>query len=153
MNKIYYGLWHDMYTLSWPVRLLIEYVVFLLLIFIIFKIFKKFFVFIKFKDLLIKAIVLITKKFVSLVGRGSEWAYRADEKIVDWAKTQISKPMKLGHKVKKILLVMVILLYVIAVLPDQPISSYLDDTLINKVSIVKQTFQSWESKASYGYLN
>lgn len=153
MNKIYFGLWQDLYTLSWPVRLLIEYAVFLLLVFVLFNILKRFFTFIKFKNLIIKIIVLITTKFVSLVGRGKEWAYKADEKIVDWANAQISNPIKLGHRAKNFLLLMVVLLYIIAILPDLPISGYLDDVLVNKVSVAKQTLQSWERKISNGYSN
>lgn len=48
---------------------------------------------------------------------------------------------------------MIVFLYIIAALPDLPISAYLDDGLVSKVSVAKQTFQSWESRISNGYSN
>lgn len=121
--------------------------------FFLIKILVKLFCLFRLKNLVVRLIVVVSTNIISLVGKNRDWAYSADEKIVVWAKKRIEKPLKLHYRLRVILIIFVILIYVSAILPDLQISNYLDDSLVDKVSTVKQTFQSWESKVSSGYLD
>ena len=128
MNKLYYGLWQELYRFPWPVRFGIEFIVFAFLLFWVFKLLGK-------------------------IGRNREWAYRADERVNEWGKKQIDKPFKVENKAKRIILIGICLIYFLAVLPDLPIRYFLDDSLVEKVSVFKEGLLSWEKTISSGYTN
>lgn len=153
MNKLYYGLWQELYRFPWPVRLGIEFIAFALLLFWAFKFLGKMGKLLKVKRLLVILVVLFITKVLSLIGRNREWAYRADERVNEWGKKQIDKPFKIEKKAKRIILIGICLIYFLAVLPDLPIRNFLDDSLVEKVSVFKEGLLSWEKTISSGYTN
>ncbi|MCH5265496.1 MAG: hypothetical protein J1F02_06325 [Lachnospiraceae bacterium] len=153
MSKLYYGLWQDLYTLPWPGRLLIEFLIFLLAAFILCKVASKIFQILRLKKVFVKISVLIATKVLSCVGRNREWAHNLDEKVIDWGNRVMSSHFTLSSKLKKILCISVVVVYVLAILPDIPISYYFDEPIITKISMVKNTLEVWESKISFGYLS
>lgn len=151
MNKIYYGLWQELYKLSWSLRLWIELLVILLIMISIFHILIQILRIVKAKRILVKIIVLLVTQVLSYMGKDNQWAYEADEKIVEWGNMRVERPIVMGHKMDRILAIGLCIIYLLAILPDTPIITYLDDSLVSKISMVKDSVQSWESKISTGY--
>lgn len=153
MNKLYYGLWQELYSLPWPVRLGIEFILFSLILFLVFKLLGKIGKLLKVKNLFVILVVLFITKVLSLIGRDREWAHQADERVNEWGKTQIDKPFKVGKKAKRVIVAGICFLYFLAILPDLPIRNILDDSLVLKVSSLKEGLQSWEKTISSGYID
>lgn len=151
MNKLYYGFWRELLSLPWQLRLGIEFVVSLLILFLVFKLLGKVGKCLKVKRILVILVILIVSKVLAIIGREKEWAYRADERINEWGNRKIENPIMIGKRIKRILLVGAFVVYFLAILPDLPIRNILDDSLVLKVSCVKNEFQLWERALSYGY--
>ncbi len=151
MNKLYYGLWQELYRVSWPVRLGIELIIFLLLLFLVIKLLGKIGRILKVKKLLVILVVLLITKILSLIGTNREWAHQVDERVNEWGKNQVDKPFKVGKMVKRVMLIGICFVYFLAILPDLPMRNILDDSLIVKVSSFKEGFLSWEKTISSGY--
>lgn len=153
LSKVYFGAWQNLFCLNWPLRFLIEYIVFgiipLLLLIGICILLKK----TKLKKFLVTVWCVAVREIVYLLGHEKNWAVEIDNKMIDWALQKISgagrrrKPLIL----KIILIPTVILVYFLAVFVDMPVARYISDECLWDMQNIKAFFQRIETSLSRGY--
>lgn len=159
MKQISYGFWQEMYKFAWPMRFFIELAIVLafgcLIIFLGGKILKFKRVDILIKTFFIKFIVFVITGVIYLIGRNKPWAIESDEKIVDWGRGSLEQSPNKRNAWKKILIVacifLVVFTYLLAIIPDLPVSERINPYYMEQISVAKEFFQNLESNLSEGY--
>lgn len=156
MKQFWYGLWQEMYYyLAWPLRFLIELVIAFLLLIVIWKFCKWLITILHLKEYGIKLIVFFVTEFDRLAGKNAMWAMENDEKIINWGRKRLSEPSEKWYlikgRLKKFFIVFVIIIYILAVLPELPFINIFDSDFKNNISGVKDYFQAKEAAVSKGY--
>lgn len=156
MTKMYFGAWQNFYHLSWPVRFLIEGILFLLIVFALYKLIKKLGLAFKIKPYLIKGCVWIATEVVYLFGRNNSWAVEADNKVVEWGEKKLNggineKALKRRKILKFCVILGIIVLYIVAVFVDLPLSRHLQEEYLTEFASIKDFFQQYEEALSRGY--
>lgn len=152
MKKIYYGLWHDFYSLPWTVRFAVEIIIICTILFFMLGILKTLFRKFKLREFGIKLIVLIGTFVLSCFGRENQWAHNADERLVSWGNRKIQfPPTRSQNKFQMLIGVFMCMIYLLGILPETPLINYLDNGLQDKVCVIRQNAQKLEAVASDGY--
>lgn len=153
VEKYYLGAWHNIYHINWPVRFLLEMLVFIFIFFFIFKVVQCIGIKFKLKIPIVTAWFWLVTETIYLVGHNSDWAITFDNKMHDWASETINE-----NKKKNIPLVLkigcclgVLIIYLLAVLVDLPVSRYFSEYYLEELEEVKFFFQKYESELSKGY--
>ena len=152
MKKFYYGIWNNLYSIDWPFRFLIElivgYVLFCLIILFLKKLGRLF----QLKTYFVKICTLIVTEMAFWVGHNKKWVLNIDQKIVEWANQIIDTSNKnKGPAWKTGLAFLLVLVYLLAVFVDLPVSQYFQDYYLIEAENIKQFFQKWEQTISKGY--
>jgi len=156
MKKLYFGAWQNFYHISWPIRFLIEGILFLFVVFVFFKLAKKLGRALKLKPYLIKGSVWITTEVVYLLGKDSPWAVETDNKVIEWGEKKLNgsreeKTVKTHKKLKFCVILGVIVLYIAAVFVDLPLSGHLQEEYLEEFANIKDFFRQYEEAMSKGY--
>lgn len=151
MKKYYYGAWQNFYDLNWPMRYLIELSIFVILVFLAFKIIKKIAYALKLKVILVKVIVWLVTEITYLIGHGSEWVLNIDDYINKWGNDVVNGTrFKRNYHFKYIIAAGVIVLYLLPVFVDLPVSKYFQEYYLVELAKIKKSFQKWENTMSKG---
>lgn len=156
MNKFYFGAWQNFYHLSWPIRFLIEGVLFLFVAFMLCKLMKKIGQLLRVKPYLIKGCVWIVTEVIYLLGKSSPWAIETDNKVIEWGEKKLNgskeeKTAKRHTALKRCAVLGVIILYVVAVFVDLPLSENLQEVYLVEFASIKDFFRQYEEAMSRGY--
>lgn len=155
MKQFYYGFWQEMYYHTWPTRLLIELLIFLLLVFFIWKFCKWLSNILHIKRNFVKFTVLLVTEFDGLFGRNTRWAIANDEKICDWGKKALEQPSKKWHFIttmlKRAFIATLLFSYFLAAGPDLPYKNMITPYYLQHLSNIKKQFQFIETTLSKGY--
>lgn len=156
MKKMYFGAWQNFYHLSWPIRFLIEGIIFFIIVFALYKLIKKLRLVFKIKPYLIKGCVWIATEVVYLFGRNNSWAVEADSKVIEWGERKLNgrineKAIKRRKTIKYCAVLGIIVLYIVAVFVDLPLSGHLQEEYLAEFAKVKNFFRQYEEALSRGY--
>lgn len=156
MKKMYFGAWQNFYHLSWPVRFLIEGIIFFLIVFALYKLVKKLRLVFKIKPYLIKGCVWIATEVVYLFGKNNSWAVEVDNKVIEWGEKKLNgrkneKAVKRRKTIKYCAVLGIIVLYIMAVFVDLPLSGHLQEEYLAEFAKVKNFFQQYEEALSSGH--
>lgn len=149
--KWYYGVWQNLYSLSWPARFLIELTIVSGIVCVVIWLLKMLGNRLHLKAPLVKGGIFIITELAFLVGRKSDWVVDIEQKMAEWGSRVIYARSKKKGRAWKTGLILLILVYLPAVFVDLPISQYLEGYYLTEVGKIKEFFQGWEYKISKGY--
>ncbi len=148
LSKLYFGAWQNLFCLNWPLRFLIEYIVFgvipLLVLIGIYILLKK---------RLVAVWCVAVREVVYLLGHDKNWAVKIDTKMIDWALQKINGagPRRKKSILKIIFISAVVFVYFLAVFVDLPVARYISDEYLSDMQNIKAFFQQKEAFLSRGY--
>ncbi|MDO4171016.1 MAG: SH3 domain-containing protein [Lachnospiraceae bacterium] len=151
MKKYYYGAWQNFYDLNWPIRYFIELIVFLTLAFWALKLVKKIACVLQLKVVFVKIIVWLVTETAYLIGHHNEWVLNVDHYMTKWGNDVVNGTRsKKNPHLKRIAVVGVLVLYLLPVFVDLPVSKYFQEYYLVELTKVKMHFQKWENAMSEG---
>lgn len=149
MKELWFGGWQNFYDLKWPIRFLIELIIYVLIIVIVVRLLTYF---LPLKKWGVIGCAWTIKESVYLVGRNKNWAVELDNKVTEWGKNAVNDTSKRKNTKKKLIIfLMLVILYVSAVFMDLPVSKNFQKESLAGVANVKAFFQQIEKKLSKGY--
>lgn len=152
MKKIYYQLiWYFM-QLPWPVRILVELSIYLLLITLLIQLIKKVDRKFRIKKILGKIFIYLGTWFIARVGRKYTWGNAIDKKIIDVGRKFANTPFSVHPILNKLVWIGLIMCYLLCVIPDTKAFSYFDGEFAKCFLNTKDFFVKYEEKWSSGYL-
>lgn len=156
MKKMYFGAWQNFYHVGWPVRFLLEGIIFLLAVFLLYKLIKKIGRILRLPTLLTAGSVWIGTEINYLVGKNNPRALEMDYKIIEWGEKRLNggmreKTVKKCRAIKFWAGIGIIFIYISAVFVDLPISGCLKKEYLDEFVNIKAFFQEYEQTISKGY--
>lgn len=151
MKKYYYGLWQNIYMLSWKTRFMIELIIVLLLIYCAYGILKKLHVIGGIKKALVSGIVFAGTECVFIMGKNKKWAEQADDKIVNWGNAILNGEKKKHSLLKVVGFLTVGFIYFSAVFVDLPFADSVNEAYTEDLVNVKNFYMRAEKLLSNGY--
>lgn len=156
MKKMYFGAWQNFYHISWPIRFLIEGILFLLIVYALCKLVKKLVQALRLMPYLIKGCVWIVTEVVYFLGKDRPWAVETDNRVIEWGEKKLiggteGKTGKAYKRIKFCVVLGVIILYIAAVFVDLPLSGHLQEEYLAEFADIKDFFRQYEEAMSKGY--
>ena len=152
MKEYYYGGWKSLYLLDWPIRFLIELMIFLVLLFGVIKLIKQIGKMFQLKVKVVKVCAWFVSEFVYLIGKNSTWAIEIDDKIMKWGSQAVyEKKHTKRFSVKATVIVVSIGIYIMAVLADFPVTENLQGYYLTPFIKTRNFFQDIENYLSKGF--
>jgi len=137
--------------LPWPVRILIELLIYFLIIKLILILLKKAIRKTGLKKLIGKIFIYLGTWFVAIVGKKYTWGNDIDKKIIDIGKNIADKPFVIHPVLCKLILIGCIMCYMFCVIPGTKAFLYFDGWAAQCFLNTKDFFIKCEEKWSSGY--
>lgn len=160
MKRMYFGAWHNFYHIIWPVRFLIEGMIFLFIVFVLcrllHKLIQKYGKVFRLNSYFVKTCAWVASEVVYLLGRNNSWAVETDNRIMDWKDKKLEENTEeiIGKKhtgLKRCAAIVIVIIYVAAVFVDLPLSKYIQEEYLAEFAGIKDFFQRYEEAMSMGY--
>lgn len=152
MKEYYYGGWKSLYLLDWPIRFLIELMIFLVLLFGVIRLIKQIEKMFQLKVKFVIVCAWFASEVVYLIGKSSTWAVDIDDNIMKWGReAAYEKKHKKHFTVKAIVMVVSIMVYFMAIFSELPVAENLQGYYLTPFFQTKNFFQEIESSLSKGY--
>jgi hypothetical protein len=103
------------------------------------------------KKYIVYTCVFVVTSVLGLFGSSKGWTIRTDEKILEWGKRKLEGNLGMADRTKRMLIVAVVIIYILAIFPDLPINGVVNSYYMEKLSGTKNFFMRIESVFSNGY--